>query len=285
MVDEPITPAAPAASTLAAVPATDAAASAAPVAASNPESAPAQASTETPSAPPAAESSSAPAQSSALQLPATLLGAEPKVDAKAADAKTPEVKSAEGEKPAEDKKVEGDKSAEPAALPSYEPWVVPKGVKLDEKQSGEFNTLLGEFQNITKADQAEVQKFGQTLVDKHTAAVNETVGRVHGAYQQAWVKQTEDWKQSFVSDPEIGGKRQETTLASANEFIRTHGGTPEQQASFRKLMQDTGIGNHPDMIRILANAMSAFSEPKPVPAQAPVTKVSKSQKFYGKQSA
>lgn len=275
MVDEVITPAAPAASAQASAPVAE------PVVSS-------------PAAPPVA---AAPDISAKVpELAPTVLGAEPikpVVEPVKADepvvtpepAKIPEpVKPAEGEKTPEAKKDEGDKSVEPAPLPVFEPWVLPEGVKLDEKDSGEFNKLLGEFQTTSKAEQALVQKFGQTLVDKHTAAVTETVNRVHKAYTDSWVKQTEDWKQAFVSDPEIGGKRQETTVRQANEFISTHGGSPEQQAEFRSLMQHTGLGNHPAMIRIFAKAMERFGEPKPVPANAPVGAVSKTSKWYGKKS-
>ena len=206
------------------------------------------------------------------------MGAEPKP----AEVKPAEGKPADGEKPTEAKTDDAGKSDEPAPLPSYEAWTLPEGVSLDEPRIGEFNKVLGDFQNTTKADQAEVQKFGQELVNRHIAGVEETVKRLHESYQQSWVKQTEDWKQKFISDPEIGGNRQATTVAAANEFITTHGGTPEQQKEFRDLMQTTGLGNHPAIIRLLANAKKspAFSAPKPLTAKAPVTKVPRHQKMY-----
>lgn len=241
----------------------------------------------TPSVSPAAEPPvvAAPAvtpEPAASTLPPTILGEAPKP----AD-KTAEVKPAEGDKPAEAPKVEPSQSAEPAPLATYEPWTLPEGVTLDEAKSGEFNKLLGEFQANTKAEQASVQKFGQELVSRHVAELKGTIEKVQQSYQTAWTKQTEDWKQAFISDPEIGGNRQETTVAAANEFIATHGGTPEQQGAFRKMLQDTGIGNHPEMIRMLSNAKNSaqFSEGKPLPGNVPTLKPSRSQKFYGKKNA
>ncbi len=282
MADEISNSAATAASTSPAALAVDVAVTSAPATAAEPVA--------------ASVDSSAPAK--AFEMPATVLGSEPtpeiKTEApvtdatppadKPVEAKAPEVAKPEGDKPVEAPKDLGDKSAEPAPLPVFEPWVLPEGAKLDEGKTAEFNSLLGEFQNASKAEQALVQKFGQTLVDKHTAALTETVGRLHEAYQQSWVKQTEDWKQAFISDPEIGGKRQATTVKQANEFISTHGGTPEQQTEFRNLMQTTGIGNHPAMIRMFANAMSRFSEGKPLPANPPVSAPSKTQRMYGKKT-
>lgn len=232
---------------------------------------------ETPPAvsPPAAEPA-------ASVLPPTILGEAPK------PAETPaEVKPAEGEKPAEAPKVEPSQSAEPAPLATYEPWTLPEGVTLDEAKSGEFNKLLGEFQATTKAEQAAVQKFGQELVSRHVTELKGAIDKVQQSYQTAWTKQTEDWKQAFISDPEIGGNRQETTVAAANEFIATHGGTPEQQTAFRKMLQDTGIGNHPEMIRMLASAKNSaqFSEGTPLPGSVSTAKPSRSQRFYSPRKA
>lgn len=202
-----------------------------------------------------------------------------------------ETKPAEQNKaPETDKKPEaqpndGNKSEEPAPLPVFEPWTLPENVKLDDKESGEFNKLLGELQNTTKAEQAVFQKFGQTLVDKHVSAVTETVNRVHSAYNTAWQKQTDGWRESFVNDPEIGGKRQETTIRLANEFIDTHGGSAENKAAFRKVMEQTGLGVHPEVLRLLSNAMNRFREGRPLPANPPSNPaMSKTQKWYGKKS-
>lgn len=237
---------------------------------------------ETP--PVVAPSTTAEPSAAATELAPTVLGAEPKP---AEVPKPAETQTPEGEKPTEPKKDEASQSEQPAPLPTYEPWTLPEGIKLDDTQAGEFNKLLGEFQASTKAETAAVQKFGQELVSRHVAEVKESIERTHKTYQSAWLKQAEDWKQAFISDPEIGGNRQETTVAAANEFIVTHGGTPQQQSEFRALMQQTGLGNHPAMIRMLANAKNSpeFTEGKPLAGAPVVAKQSKSQKFYAKKTA
>ena len=87
-----------------------------------------------------------------------------------------------------------------------------------------------------------------------------------------------------MGDPEIGGNRWQTTVDSATNFIRTHGGTEAQQAEFHKIMDESGLGNHPAMIRILARAGAAMSEGRPLAAQAPAVALSKTQKLYGGRS-
>lgn len=259
---------------------------------------------ETPAAQPAPEAAAQPV-AEAPKVESTILGAakpapeavveEKKVEvsdknnteAPVAEAK-PEIKPADV-KP-EDKKVEpvvevkkdeGSQSDEPAPLPTYE-FKAPEGLTLDDAKLGEFTKELAEFETLNKADHAKMQEFGQKLVERHAAEVKSTIERLNHSYAEQWEKQKNDWKESFVKDPEIGGNRQQTTVNAAAEFIRTHGGTEAQQEEFRNLMDMTGAGNHPAMIRILAKAMQSMGEGKPVPANKPVQQnASKVAKRYG----
>lgn len=250
---------------------------------------------ETQSTAPASEAVSAPAE----PITTFLDGAPASVEATPAPAADPEAPApvadpapnptpenpVEGDKPPEAKTDQGDKSDEPAPLPVYEPWTLPDDVKLDEVQSGEFSKLLGEFQNTSKAEQALVQKFGQELVTKHVTALNEGFDKLHKGYSNAWQQQTDGWRESFINDPEIGGKRQETTIRLANEFIDTHGGTPESKAAFREVMKNTGLGVHPEVLRLLSNAMNRYSEGKPLPANPPARpSATRPQRMYGKKT-
>lgn len=216
----------------------------------------------------------------------TALGSDPKAEIPKKDDKAPEVK-VDDPKPADDtaepKKEEAAQSVEPAPLPAYEAFTLPQGVTLDDAKLVEFTKDLGEFQNMTKADQAEVQKFGQKLVDRHIAETQETLKRRDEYYVATWEKTKSDWKEAFENDPEIGGNRKETTVNAALEFIRTHGGNETQQKEFRDLMESTGLGNHPAIIRLLANANVAKAEGKPLPGIKPESQatVSKVAKRYG----
>ena len=75
----------------------------------------------------------------------------------------------------------------------------------------------------------------------------------------------------------------DTTIKAANQLIRSHGGSIEQQTALRKAFDETGVGNHPEIIRFLANLSLAKSEGKPLPAAAPApAKMGKLSKMYGK---
>lgn len=177
---------------------------------------------------------------------------------------------------------EGSQSEEPAPLPTYEAFTIPEGLTLDEGKLGDFTKTLAEFESLTKADHTAMQGLGQQLVDRHIAEVQDAISRLNEHYINTWEKQKTDWYEQFKADPEIGGNRESTTVNAALSFIRTHGGSEAQQSEFRNLMETTGIGNHPAIIRLLAQANMAMSEGKPLPASLPKAKpMSKIQRRYG----
>ncbi len=265
-------PAAPVAQPPASAPAP----AAAPVAAPEPAAAPVAPPATPPAEAPPAETvppAEAPAEKS-------LLGAEPEKKDVA-----PVAPPAEGDAAPEPQKEEGSQSADPAPLPTYEAFTLPEGVTYEDAKLSEFTKELAEFEIAPKADRAAWQEFGQKLVNRHAAEQQALAQRIQEHYQNAWEKQGNDWKTAFESDPEIGGNRRETTLNAALEFVRTHGGNETQQQEFRELMNATKIGNHPALIRLLANANAALAEGKPLAAPKPApTTTSKVERRYGKQT-
>lgn len=220
------------------------------------------------------------------KTPETLLGApETKVESISEITKpvvAPEVKVEPDKVVTENK--EGSQSAEPAPPPTYEAFKMPEGVSLVPETLGKFTELLSTLETEGKADHALVQQFGQKAVDFYIAEVQKSATDIHKNLQTAWDQQKVEWKESFLKDPEIGGERSQTTVDSALKFIRTHGGTAEQQQEFKSLMETSGLGNHPAMIRLLARASEGMSEGKPLTAIRPAnTSVkSKVQTMYGK---
>jgi hypothetical protein len=173
-------------------------------------------------------------------------------------------------------------SDDPAPPPTYDAFEVPEGITLDKDRVSKFTELLGKFEQTTKADHAAVQAFGQEAVNFHINEIQNAVTELQKFYQTAWDKQKADWKDAFMKDPEIGGNRFQTTVDAARNFIRTHGGTPEQQAEFRNVMETSGLGNHPAILRILANAGAAMGEGTPLANVKPVSQPkSRIRTMYG----
>lgn len=197
----------------------------------------------------------------------TLLGAEKKPEeAKPTEAKAEEVKIEE--------KVEPSQAPEP---PTYE-LKLPEGTQVDEAKFGDFTKMLGEFETTAKVPHEEMQKLGQQMFDRHL----EEMQRYNESLTQAWNKQKNDWKESFLKSPEFAN-RTDTAVNAAIDAIGIYGGDVAQQKEFRELMESSGVGNHTAMIRMLSNIMLAKVEPSQLaaPQIASPAKVSKVQKMYG----
>lgn len=206
--------------------------------------------------------------------PPTVLGEAPK--------ETPPEKPVEAPvAETEIKESEGGQSDETAPPPKYDPWTLPEGIKLDETKAQEFTTLLADLEK-SGGDHSAIQQFGQKAVDLYVNEVKTAVEGIQKYYQDTWDKTKTTWREEFLKDPDLGGNRFQTTVDAANTFIRTHGGTADEQAEFRALMDSSGLGNHKVVIRILANAGKAMSEGRPLASvKPPAAPKSKTQTLYG----
>lgn len=204
---------------------------------------------------PAVQAAPAPDVSAETKKAETVLGTSPAPEVPKEPPKDP-APPAEGDTPAaapvEPKKEEGSQSAEPAPLPAYENFTLPEDIKLDDAKLGEFTKDLGEFERDSGIDHAKAQAFGQKLLDRYVAETQENNKRLIEHFTNSWEKQKNDWKTAFENDPDIGGNRKETTVNDALQAI-ARGGDETQQKEFRDVMEATGIGNHPAVIRHLAN--------------------------------
>lgn len=238
-------------------------------------------------APPALESPTAPDPIKSEPAISVLGGESIVAETPKLDAVKSEIQKSEGEKPLE----EGIPSVESATVPAYEPFIAPEGMAFDDKQLGEFTAMLGEYEMSSKADHAATQKFGQDLVNRHIAAVQESVKRVTDGYIAAWNKQDTDWLDAFKADPEIGGNRADTTMKTVQEAVGKYAGTPEHVAEFRNFVNTTKVSNNVTVIRLINN-MNARIEgliskyeresSNPVPAmKSPAPVKSKIERRYG----
>lgn len=132
---------------------------------------------------------------------------------------------------------------------TYEAYKLPEGVQVDEALLGEFNTVAKEL-GLT---QAQAQK----LVDLQakTAAAGETGRQEY--LEQALKVQSEKWVNEIKSDPELGGAKFDATVSTAVKAISTFFGD-----DFRQLLNDSGIGNNPALIRGMHKIGLAISEDK-----------------------
>lgn len=83
-----------------------------------------------------------------------------------------------------------------------------------------------------------------------------TMAPAIAAQQQAQIAAiTAEWGQQAAADQEYGGDKLQENLATAKKALDAFG-TPE----FTKLLNESGLGNHPEVIRVFYRAGKAISE-------------------------
>lgn len=141
-------------------------------------------------------------------------------------------------------KAAADKAAQTSAALEVK---LPKGLTVDEKQLGAFKTLAKDL----KLDGAGAQKFVDMYAGWQKAEADAFAAR-HEANQKQLLEALE-------SDKELGGKnlpgtQQNVGRARARFFPD---GSP-----FAQLLDETGLGNHPDVVRVFNAIGKSMAEDK-----------------------
>lgn len=207
-------------------------------------------------------SSEAPAKADA-KTDAKVEGDKPKPDAAKAQEPAKDEKAKEGEKPAE---------AAPPVPVAYDAFKVSDNVKLDEAKVKEFTDIIGPRQLP--------QEDAQKLVDLFDKSAQDLATHMRQEQRKTWNDLNDTWKTETRNDPEIGGNRFQTSLATAKAVIEEFL-TPEQQKRYLGHLDLNGMSNFPEHIRLLANIGNALNvfEDKIVAPNAPNPSAGKSGGF------
>lgn len=195
----------------------------------------------------------------------------------------------------DDKKPEGDKAgakpeeASKVELPTYEPFKLPENINLDKEPMDAFTKILGEIET-GKLDHTGMQDAGQKLIDLAAKSTVDSINRLNDYYVQIHENQKKEWFELAKNDPDLAGGDEKAFREMAgrlNGSIGEYAGTDAQKSEFRALMKDTGVGNHPALLRMLNNMQKKIDSytketgDRSVPAQAPApSKVKPYQAFY-----
>lgn len=140
---------------------------------------------------------------------------------------------------AEAGKTEGEQ-AKPQGAPEKYEFKAAEGQEFDPKVLEAFSEVAKELNLPQEAAQKVIDKIAPELAAKQERVLTEA--------RTQWVAQVK-------ADPEIGGADVADKIALANKAF-TDFGTPE----LRKLLDETGIGDHPEMIRWAHRVGKAISE-------------------------
>ena len=130
------------------------------------------------------------------------------------------------------------KATDPVVPESYE-LKMPDGVQLDSAAAEEFTAIAKEL----KLDQAAAQKLADIGAKMATRQA------------EAHAQLVETWTEQVKADKEIGGDNLDQNLGIARKAIDTFG-SPELKA----LLNSTGMGNHPEVVKLAFKVGKAISE-------------------------
>lgn len=158
----------------------------------------------------------------------------------------------EGGQQQQEKKPEG-------APESYE-FKAPEGTQFDDAVIGAFSEVAKEL-NLPQ-DQA------QKVLDKMAPVI---AARQAEQFQAART----EWAEAAKTDKEFGGEKLTENLGTAKKALDALA-TPE----LRTLLEESGLGNHPEVIRVFYRAGKAISEDRFVAGQAGKTNQGDARRLY-----
>jgi hypothetical protein len=135
-----------------------------------------------------------------------------------------------------------EESGDPAfagAPEDYDGFAAPEGVTLDDG-------LLGDFKGLARELDLP-QQSAQKLVD---LAV-----RMRQADAEAIVAVRQSWLDASKADREFGGDRLHENLATAKRGVEAYG-----SPALAQLLNETGLGNHPEFVRLFVKIGRTVSE-------------------------
>jgi hypothetical protein len=143
--------------------------------------------------------------------------------------------------------------------------VVPEGYSMDDSATKEF----GEFAQEIGVDQEKAQK----MLDRHLDSLGKALGRDQDSLKGIH----ESWASESMNDKEFGGTSLAENIVGARKVMNSFSspatdgdGKPvlhpegvmkgQQMTKVEVLLNQTGMGNHPEMIRIFHRISKAISE-------------------------
>lgn len=138
---------------------------------------------------------------------------------------------------------------------TYADFVMPEGVKVDA-------ALLTDATPIFK-ELGLTQEQAQKLVDFQAKQVQASSKSQVDAFNQL----KNDWQEQAKNDKELGGDKFEENVGIARSAIAKFG-TPE----LKQLLEDHGVGNHPEIIRFMVKVGKLTAEDVPGGATLPTSK-------------
>jgi uncharacterized phage infection (PIP) family protein YhgE len=128
----------------------------------------------------------------------------------------------------------------PAGAPEKYEFAIPDGSSLDAEGLEAFSEVAKELNLSQDAAQKVIDKMAPAMAARQAEAIEAV---------------RTEWLEGSKVDKEFGGDKLNENLSVAKKALDTFG-TPE----LRTLLNETGLGNHPEIIRMMYRAGKAISE-------------------------
>ena len=131
------------------------------------------------------------------------------------------------------------KPGDAAVVPEKYEFTMPEGIELDGKAADEFSAIAKEL----KLSQADAQRIADVAAKMQQKQAETHVQTVKG------------WAEECKSDKEFGGDNLQQNLSVARKAIDAFG-----SPALKNLLNTSGLGNHPEVVRFAYKAGLAISE-------------------------
>lgn len=159
-----------------------------------------------------------------------------------------------------DAKGEEGKAGEKQGAPESYEFKAPEGKEFSPEVLGAFSEAAKDLDLPQEAAQKMLDKLAPAFAERQTRAVEAARAQ---------------WATDSRSDKEFGGDKLDENLATAKKALDTFA-TPE----LRALLDESGLGNHPEVIRMFYRTGKAISEDRFVTGQAGKTNQGDARRLY-----
>lgn len=167
------------------------------------------------------------------------------------------------------------KSEEPVNSTQPQSTIVPEKYDLKLPDGTQLDASAVEKVAQIAKEQKLSNAQAQALLNAKSDAIAEFTTKQQ---EQVKHKSTNDWVNEMKSDPELGGDGFDKNVEMAKRVVQKFG-----TESFKKTLNESGLGNHPELVRVFSRIGKLMSEDQLVlpGAQVGGNKLSMEEIFYG----
>lgn len=131
--------------------------------------------------------------------------------------------------------------------------------------------MLSSFKGVLEDTEKSPQERAQALVDLHVNAMQAASERV----SEQWQQTRSEWVEEVKADSEIGGDKLDPALGEISKVVDEYGGQ-----DLRNLLDDSGLGDHPVVVKFLYKVAKQLNEPGPVSGGPTNTPPTQAKRIY-----